>query len=73
MKLYTLVWGQSSISKQSKIETHLDFQQCKNEYDSLKLIRSLESSRSKVMTDNININLRTKQKRIIIIYVKLLI
>ena len=33
------MWGQSSKSTQSKIETHLDFQQCKNEYDSLKLIK----------------------------------
>jgi len=39
MNFYSLVWGQSSKSTQSKIETHLDFQQCKNEYDSLKLIK----------------------------------
>ncbi len=39
MKLYSLVWGQSSKSTQSKLETHLEFQQCKNDYDSLRLIK----------------------------------
>jgi len=33
------VWGQSSKSTQNKIETHLEFQRCKNDYDSLKLIK----------------------------------
>ena len=39
MKLYSLVWGQSSKATQKKLETHLDFQQCKNEYNSLRLIK----------------------------------
>jgi len=39
MKLYSLIWGQSTKSTQSKLETHQDFQQCKSEYDSLKLIK----------------------------------
>jgi len=39
MKLYSLVWGQSSKSTQSKIETHLEFQRCKNDYANLKLIK----------------------------------
>jgi len=39
MKWYSLVWGQCSKTTQSKIETHQDYQQCKNNYDSLKLIK----------------------------------
>jgi hypothetical protein len=39
MKLYSLIWGQSTRSTQSKLETHQDFAQCKAEYDSLKLIK----------------------------------
>lgn len=39
MKLYSLIWGQSTKSTQSKLETHQDFSQCKAEYDSLKLLK----------------------------------
>jgi len=39
MKLYSLIWGQSTRSTQSKLETHQDFEECKAEYDSLKLIK----------------------------------
>jgi len=39
MQLYSLIWGQWTKSTQSKLETHQDFQQCKSEYDSLKLIK----------------------------------
>jgi hypothetical protein len=38
MKLYSLIWGQSSKSTQSKIETHQDYNNCKSTYDSLKLL-----------------------------------
>jgi hypothetical protein len=39
MKLYSLIWGQSTKATQSKIETHQEFQQCKTDYDSLKLLK----------------------------------
>jgi hypothetical protein len=39
MKLYSLIWGQSSKSTQSKIETHQDFDNCKSSYNSLKLLK----------------------------------
>ena len=39
MKLYSLIWGQSSKSTQSKLETHQDFNDCKSTYDSLKLLK----------------------------------
>jgi hypothetical protein len=39
MKLYSLIWGQSTKAAQSKLETHQEYQQCKNDYDSLKLIK----------------------------------
>jgi hypothetical protein len=39
MKLHSLIWGQCTKSTQSKIETHQEYQQCKAEYDSLKLIK----------------------------------
>ena len=39
MKLYSLVWGQSSKTTQSKIETHASYQQCKSRYDSLGLLK----------------------------------
>jgi len=38
MKLFSLIWGQSSKSTQSKVETHLNYTQCKNNYDSLGLL-----------------------------------
>ncbi len=41
MKLYSLFWGQSSKTMQSKLETHANFQQCKNDYDSLGLLKIL--------------------------------
>jgi len=39
MKLYSLVWGQSTKTTQSKLETHAEFNQCKSTYDSLKLLK----------------------------------
>ncbi len=39
MKLYSLLWGQSSKTTQSKIETHQHFKQCKSEYNSLGLLQ----------------------------------
>jgi hypothetical protein len=39
VKLYSLIWGQSTKSTQSKLETHQEYHQCKSDYDSLKLIR----------------------------------
>jgi len=39
IKLYSLIWGQCTKSTQSKLETHQEFQQCKSDYDSLKLIK----------------------------------
>jgi hypothetical protein len=39
MKLYSLIWGQSSKMTQSKLETHMTFNRCKNEYDSLGLLK----------------------------------
>jgi hypothetical protein len=41
MKLYSLIWGQSTKSTQSKLETHDEFNDCKTAYDSLKLIKIL--------------------------------
>jgi uncharacterized LabA/DUF88 family protein len=38
-KLFSLIWGQSSKATQSKIETHLNYGQCKNDYDSLGLLK----------------------------------
>ena len=37
--LHSLIWGQSSKSTQSKLETHQDFNDCKSTYDSLKLLK----------------------------------
>jgi hypothetical protein len=31
-KLFSLTWGQSSRATQSKIETHMNYNQCKNDY-----------------------------------------
>ena len=42
MKLYSLIWGQCSKTTQSKLETHIDYQQCKKDYDSLKLIKIIK-------------------------------
>jgi hypothetical protein len=39
MKLYSLLWGQSSKTTQSKIETHQNYTQRNNDYDSLGLIK----------------------------------
>jgi hypothetical protein len=41
MKLFSLIWGQSSKTTQSKVETYLNFVACKNEYDSLGLLKIL--------------------------------
>jgi hypothetical protein len=41
MKLFSLIWGQSSKTTQSMVETHLNFAACKNDYDSLGLLRIL--------------------------------
>jgi hypothetical protein len=39
MKLYSLIWGQSTKTTQSKLETHQEFAQYKSDYDSLKLLK----------------------------------
>jgi hypothetical protein len=39
MKLYSLIWGQSSKTTQSKVEIHLNFADCKASYDSLGLLK----------------------------------
>jgi hypothetical protein len=39
MKLYSLIWGQSSKITQSKVETHQNFAECKASYDSLGLLK----------------------------------
>jgi hypothetical protein len=39
MKLYSVVWGQSSKTTQSKLETHQNFAQCKASYNSLGLLK----------------------------------
>jgi hypothetical protein len=39
MKLYSLIWGQSSKTTQSKVETHLNFADAKTSYDSLGLLK----------------------------------
>jgi hypothetical protein len=41
MKLLSLIWGQSSKTTQSKVETHQNFATCRNDYDSLGLLRIL--------------------------------
>jgi hypothetical protein len=38
-KLFSLIWGQSSRATQSKIETHMNYNQCKNDNDSLRLLK----------------------------------
>ena len=39
MKLFSLIWGKSS--KTTQVETHLNYAQCKEEYDSLGLLKIL--------------------------------
>ena len=39
MKLYSLIWGQSTQTTQSKLETCSDSNQCRSDYDSLKLFK----------------------------------
>jgi len=39
MKLHSLIWGQSTKTTQSKLETHAEFSECKSEYNSLKLLK----------------------------------
>jgi hypothetical protein len=41
MKFFSLIWGQSTKSTQSKLETHDEFHDCKIAYDSLKLNKIL--------------------------------
>jgi hypothetical protein len=41
MKLYSLIWGQSSKTTQSKVETHQHFNRCRTDYDSLGLLKIL--------------------------------
>jgi hypothetical protein len=36
---YSLIWGQSTKSTQSKTETHQEYRECKVSYDSLKLLK----------------------------------
>jgi hypothetical protein len=42
MKLYSLIWDQSSKTTQSKVETRQHFSQCKGSYDSLVLLKILQ-------------------------------
>ena len=42
MNLYSLIWGQSKKSTQSKLETQEEFTDCRTVYDSLKLIKILQ-------------------------------
>jgi len=70
MKLYSLIWGQSTKSTQSKLETHDDFQDCRTAYDSLKLIKILREFVFRVTTVNTNTKQRIKLKEITIIYNK---
>jgi len=42
MKLYSLIWGQSSKTTQSKVETRQNSSQCKGSYDSLLLLNILQ-------------------------------
>jgi hypothetical protein len=39
MKLHSLIWGQSTKTTQSKLETPAEFSECKSEYNSLKLLK----------------------------------
>jgi hypothetical protein len=39
MKLYSLIWDQSSKTTQSKVETHQNYVNCKSSYDSLGLLK----------------------------------
>jgi len=41
MKLFSLIWGQSLKTTQSKVETHQNYAQCKIDYDSLGLLKIL--------------------------------
>jgi len=68
MKLYSLFCGQSTKLTQSKLKTHQEFQQCKTNYDSLKLIKIIWELSSRLMTDSINIKQRIKPNKIIIIW-----
>jgi hypothetical protein len=65
MKLFSLIWGQSSKTTQSKVETHLNYVQCKDEYDSLGLIKILRSLCFTVTIGNINIKPKIKQRDLI--------
>jgi len=38
-ELFSLIWGQSSRATQSKIKTHMNYNQCKNDYDILGLLK----------------------------------
>jgi len=42
MKLFSLNWEKSSKTTQSKVETHLNYVTCKNDYDSLGLLKILQ-------------------------------
>jgi hypothetical protein len=64
MKLYSLVWGQCSKTMQSKIETQQDYQQCKNNYDSLKLIKIIREFVFQSEISSINTKLKTKLRGI---------
>jgi hypothetical protein len=62
MKLYSLIWGQSTKSTQSKLETHEEFHDCRTTYDSLKLIKILHELSLRVMIGNTNTKPKTKPK-----------
>jgi hypothetical protein len=62
MKLFSLIWGQSSKTTQSMVETHLNFAACKNDYDSLGLLRILHEFVFKSDDNNTNTKQKTRQK-----------
>jgi hypothetical protein len=60
MKLFTLIWGQSSKTTQSKVETNQNNAQCKTDYDSLGILKILRELVFAVMNVNTSIKWRIK-------------
>jgi hypothetical protein len=62
MKLFSLIWGQSSKSTQSKIETHMNYAWCKTEYDSLGLLKIIRELylRAMIVSKNIKQKIRPR-------------
>jgi len=66
MKLFSLIWGQSLKTNQSKVETHQNYAQCKSDYDSLGLLKILREFFFVVMTSNTSIKRRIKLNGLVI-------